>query len=58
MVRNPKYTILASHLQLPLKDEKRMNVVMLQKPISRKEITDWAKRDTLKEDSLSHKVEE
>ncbi|CAO3703985.1 unnamed protein product [Rhizopus stolonifer] len=58
MVRNPKYTILASHLQLPLKDEKRMNVVMLQKPISRKEITDWINRDTLKEDTLSHKIEE
>ena len=56
MKNHPKYTILASHIQLPLQDQ-QINVILIQKPISRKEIMDWTRQDALKGLSTSDKVE-
>ncbi|CEG67400.1 hypothetical protein RMATCC62417_03837 [Rhizopus microsporus] len=56
MKNHPRYTILASHIQLPLQDQ-QINVILIQKPISRKEIMDWTRQDALKGLSTSDKVE-
>ncbi|KAI9318224.1 hypothetical protein BX666DRAFT_1936192 [Dichotomocladium elegans] len=41
----PKYNILHNHLQLPLRDDKSVTAMLIQKPISRTEISDWAKNN-------------
>ncbi|ORE01409.1 hypothetical protein BCV72DRAFT_74384 [Rhizopus microsporus var. microsporus] len=56
MKNHPRYTILASHIQLSLQDQ-QINVILIQKPISRKEIIDWTRQDALKGLSTSDKVE-
>lgn len=38
---HPKYTILASHVQLPLRDNKLITVMLIQKPLSRKDVVEW-----------------
>lgn len=55
-INYPKYNILASHIQLPLKEDKQMNAIIIQKPISRKEITDWLSNKL--KDSLNDKADE
>ncbi|KAG1451077.1 hypothetical protein G6F46_009830 [Rhizopus delemar] len=55
-INYPKYNILASHIQLPLKGDKQMNATIIQKPISRKEITDWISNKL--KDSLNDKADE
>ncbi|KAL1933956.1 hypothetical protein VTP01DRAFT_8046 [Rhizomucor pusillus] len=37
----PKYNILASHVQMPLKEGKSINAMLIQRPISKTEITEW-----------------
>ncbi|KAI9251501.1 hypothetical protein BDA99DRAFT_522029 [Phascolomyces articulosus] len=37
----PKYNILASHVQLPLREDKSITVMLIQKPISKAEVTEW-----------------
>lgn len=39
---HPKYTILASHVQLPVRGDKTISVMLIQKPVSRSDIRDWA----------------
>lgn len=38
---HPKYNILASHVQLPLRDDKLITVMLIQRPLSKKEVTEW-----------------
>jgi ribosomal protein L12E/L44/L45/RPP1/RPP2 len=38
---HPKYNILASHVQLPLRNDKLITVMLLQKPLSKKDVTEW-----------------
>ncbi|KAL7314121.1 hypothetical protein PS15m_007772 [Mucor circinelloides] len=38
---HPKYNILASHVQLPLRDDKQITVMLIQKPLSRKDVVEW-----------------
>ncbi|KAL9554386.1 hypothetical protein MBANPS3_002831 [Mucor bainieri] len=38
---HPKYNILASHVQLPLRDDKLITVMLIQKPLSRKDVVEW-----------------
>ncbi|KAI8983669.1 hypothetical protein BDB01DRAFT_789678 [Pilobolus umbonatus] len=38
---HPSYTILASHVQLPLRENKQISVILIQKPISRSDIMQW-----------------
>lgn len=37
----PKYNILHSHVQLPLKDDKIISAMLIQKPISKNDVLDW-----------------
>ncbi|KAL0141151.1 hypothetical protein V8B55DRAFT_1513652 [Mucor lusitanicus] len=38
---HPKYNILASHVQLPLRDDSLITVMLIQKPLSRKDVVEW-----------------
>ncbi|KAK4520435.1 uncharacterized protein ATC70_008570 [Mucor velutinosus] len=38
---HPKYNILASHVLLPLRDDRLITVMLIQKPLSRKDIVEW-----------------
>ncbi|CAO3615586.1 unnamed protein product [Mucor fragilis] len=38
---HPKYNILASHVQLPLRDDRLITVMLIQKPLSRKDVVEW-----------------
>ncbi|KAI9008874.1 hypothetical protein CLU79DRAFT_502024 [Phycomyces nitens] len=40
----PTYPILASHVQIPIKD-KQINVMLIQKPISRTDVIEWDSRE-------------
>lgn len=63
---HPKYNILASHVQLPLRDDKLITVMLIQKPLSRKDVIEWteAKAKNIKDigsplvDSCSAKVDQ
>ncbi|KAI8372147.1 hypothetical protein BD560DRAFT_395304 [Blakeslea trispora] len=50
---HPKYNILASHVQLPLKDEKSITVMLIQKPVSKKEVQEWLDKKQETSASLS-----
>jgi hypothetical protein len=39
---HPSINILASHVDVTLTDDKVITVMLIQKPISRQEIQDWA----------------
>ncbi|KAI9260274.1 hypothetical protein EDC94DRAFT_136610 [Helicostylum pulchrum] len=38
---HPKYNILASHVQLPLRNDKLITVMLIQRPLSKKEVSEW-----------------
>lgn len=38
---HPKYNILASHVQLQLREEKSITVMLIQRPLSKKEVVEW-----------------
>ncbi|KAG2234131.1 hypothetical protein INT48_000308, partial [Thamnidium elegans] len=38
---HPKYNILASHVQLPLRNDKLITVMLIQRPLSKKEVLEW-----------------
>lgn len=38
---HPKYNILASHVQLPLRNDKLITVMLIQKPLSKNDIMEW-----------------
>jgi hypothetical protein len=38
---HPKYNILASHVQLPLRESNLINVMLIQKPLSKKDVMEW-----------------
>lgn len=37
----PKYNILASHVQVPLRHEQSITVMLIQRPVSKKDVTEW-----------------
>ncbi|KAI7858933.1 hypothetical protein BDC45DRAFT_286847 [Circinella umbellata] len=47
----PKYNILASHVQLPLRDDKSITVMLIQKPISKAEASEWAESQKKNQDN-------
>ncbi|CAO3644168.1 unnamed protein product [Mucor hiemalis] len=38
---HPKYNILASHVQLQLREERLITVMLIQRPLSKKEVVEW-----------------
>lgn len=38
---HPKYNILASHVQVPLRNEQSITVMLIQRPVSKKDVTEW-----------------
>lgn len=38
---HPKYNILASHVQVPLRNDKLITVMLIQRPLSKKDVIEW-----------------
>lgn len=38
---HPKYNILASHVQVPLRNEQLITVMLIQRPLSKKDVIEW-----------------
>ncbi|ORZ00459.1 hypothetical protein BCR43DRAFT_142314 [Syncephalastrum racemosum] len=54
---HPKYTILASHVQLPVRGEKIISVMLIQKPISRADIREWATSRQQQQEDVRQTIE-
>jgi hypothetical protein len=50
---HPKYNILASHVQLPLRNDKLITVMLIQKPLSRKDIIEWTETKAKNDKSIN-----
>lgn len=38
---HPRYNVLASHVQLQLREDKLITVILIQRPLSKKDIIEW-----------------
>ena len=63
---HPKYNILASHVQLKLTPDKVITVMLIQRPLSKKDVVEWMETkaknvksfDSPLQDPASPKVDE
>ncbi|KAG0187617.1 hypothetical protein DFQ28_006061 [Apophysomyces sp. BC1034] len=53
---HPAYTILASHVQLPLRDDKTITTMLIQKPISKADVVDWVRSRQHSDTNLAAEV--
>ncbi|KAI7864405.1 hypothetical protein BDF14DRAFT_1181269 [Spinellus fusiger] len=52
----PAYSILASHVQIPLRDQQMINIMLIQKPISKSDVSEWNTRQKEDAHNTTHKL--